>query len=107
MHRAAGRIEHQNSARIFEWAVRDLDGLLEHVFLRKVVLLRLLWDSSAKAEEEFVRTPNKVTALVFELRFQVVICWLVQDLLLAVEFRSRVLQPMLETKCGECASLAV
>ena len=65
VHRAAGGIEHQDGARVFERAVGDVDGLLEEVFLREVVLLRLLWDGVARLEEDFVGAANQVAAFLF------------------------------------------
>ena len=69
MHRAAGGIEHQDGARVFERTVRDVDGLLEQFFLREVVLLRLFRRGFARFQEDFVRTADEVAALLLELGF--------------------------------------
>ena len=52
----------------------------------------------------WVRSLLLCRLLVFGRLFQVVSSGLVQGLLLSVEFLSRVLQPMLVTRCGGCAS---
>ena len=65
VHRAAGGIEHQDLARVFERTMRDVDGLLEQFFLREVRLaLGCLRRGFARLQEDFVRPADEVAALL-------------------------------------------
>ena len=66
VHRAAGGIEHEDGARVFERAVGDVDGLLEQIFLGEVVLLWLLWSGVSGLKENFGGPADEVAALPLE-----------------------------------------
>ncbi|MDB4662843.1 hypothetical protein OAE61_04350 [Verrucomicrobiales bacterium] len=66
MHGAAGRIEQSNLARVFDGAVRDVDGLSEEFLLAESFLVWRLGGGFALGKEDLAGAADEVAALVSE-----------------------------------------
>src|SRR5208283_3732639 len=70
MSAARGRVKDSQVSRVFLWAMRNINGEFERLFLREVISLCSGVGGwlFALLQEDFRRTTDHIRALVFELR---------------------------------------